>query len=154
MDNDLWNEAPVPVERPVTMPPLSSIIPRAFTLIVGTVLVAVGCYYAISVVAVGIRMAQHPEGIEANLISTAKMLQLEELQVTINDAKVPMGRVVAGLFLLPWYLVSALLAMGLVKLGSGMVLGELAARREALATMRVLLATLRTEIESVRRKPA
>jgi branched-chain amino acid transport system permease protein len=48
MSNDLWSESPASAERPIQMCPIGSLLPRAFTLLVGTILVLVGAYYEIA----------------------------------------------------------------------------------------------------------
>jgi hypothetical protein len=112
---------------------------------VGLVLLLLGAFYGWSVLAATISALRDPAGLGPTLAAMATTLEMEGVTLPLGESKVPIGRTVAGVLLLLWYMLSAWVAMQLVNFGGRLVLGVIAERREFLAAMKEFLVTLRKE---------
>jgi hypothetical protein len=111
----------------------------------GLLLIILGAYYALHIVADGIQAARNPADLEPAVEGMVRTLELEKANVPVQDEKVPLGRPVAFVALLLWYGLCALVALKLVGAGGRLVLGIVSERREFLAAMKEFLVTMRTE---------
>jgi hypothetical protein len=118
---------------------------RIASQVIGMILIVAGSYYALWVASAALSVAREPGDLTPALTALAKALNLEEAVVPSGESKVPIGRVVAGVLLLLWYLLSATVAIKLIGAGGRLVLGVIAERREFLAAMKEFLVTLRAE---------
>jgi hypothetical protein len=154
MGSNLLNSDPAGGDGPAPSQTLGRAL-RIASQVIGLVLILAGAYYALWVLATGVSVVRDPGELTSALTALAKAVNLEEAAVPTGDGKVPIGRVVSGVLLLLWYLLSAWVALMLVRGGGQLVLGVVAERREFLAAMKEFLVTLRAEAsEGQPRKPS
>lgn len=112
--------------------------------VVGLVLVLIGCYYTVSVLAGGISIVRHADAWDSSLTAMAKTLNVEGSEVPVaGGGKIPISRVIAGAVLILWNTVIAWVALLLIGAGGRLISGMTTERREFLSTMNEFLATSR-----------
>jgi len=117
---------------------------RLVAQLVGLVMVVVGCYYTVSVLATGVSIVRHADAWDSSLTAMTKTLKVEGAEVPVaGGGKIPISRVVAGAVLILWNTVIAWVALLLIGAGGRLVSGMTSESREFLSTMKGFLATAR-----------
>lgn len=117
---------------------------RLAAQVVGIVLILVGAWYVVVILMDVLATARDPAALQPTASAMAQTLNLQDAHALVGEAQVPLGRSVATVVLLVWYVVSGWLAFKLIGAGGQLVLGAMAERRDFLATMRELLVSARS----------
>jgi hypothetical protein len=128
--------------------PATITLGRAFRIItqaVGLGLIVVGVYYGVWILVNSIQFALDPARLEGRVAAMEKSLDLAGLKIPAGPNQVPVGRPVANVLLLAWYLVGAWICCKVIAVGGQLAMGVVSERREFLTAMKEFLITARQQ---------
>jgi hypothetical protein len=128
--------------------PATITLARAFRIItqaVGLGLIVVGVYYGIWILVHSIQFAIDPARLEGRVAAMEKSLDLTGLKIPAGQDQIPVGRPVANVLLLAWYLVGAWICCKVIAVGGQLAMGAISERREFLTAMKEFLITARQQ---------
>src|SRR5262245_16766420 len=115
---------------------------------VGLGLIVVGVCYGVWILENSVRFALDPARLEARVAAMEKSLDLTGLKVPAGQAQVPVGRPVASVLLLAWYLVGAWMCCKVIAVGGQLAMGVISERRELLTAMKEFFITARQQVHA------
>lgn len=120
---------------------------QILVLFVGLVFLLGGAYYAWGIANFCITSAQNPANLEAPISEMAKALSVENEILQVDGAKIPIGKVIGGVFLIIWYVITAWISLLLMTSGGKIILGPSLERRAFLSAMREYFISIQKEKE-------
>jgi len=106
---------------------------RWITQLLGFLLAIVGLYLTIYVFSSVFAAVRTPEVLQSAVTSMSQLIEAESLVIPTNGAPIPVGKSVAVVLLLIWYLVLAHLALSLLSAGIRLVIEAIDERKELIA---------------------
>jgi len=116
--------------------------------IIGLVFLLGGAYYAWGIANFCLNSAQNPANLEAPISDMAKSFSMENEILQVDGAKIPIGKVIGGVFLIIWYVITAWISLLLMTSGGKIILGHTLERQAFFGAMREFISSIQTEKEA------
>jgi hypothetical protein len=113
--------------------------------ILGGILILIGMYFSVLILIACVGVLRDPGQTGTSVAAMSKIIGMEGAQVTSGKDHVQIGRAVAGVLLLLWYVVASSIALKLIAVGGRMITGVAAERREFLAAMKEFIIFVRNQ---------